>query len=163
MSCITEEMLKRLSPTDRSYAKTVKRNQKIYVLLLVFGALLMVLSVLIGKRMAGEHIPDFVSGVYAGLGAALLVSAAVKLLHGRKLLRDEETLQKERRKNRDERREAIAQKSMQYAGVTVLLLALPAMLIGSLFSIVVFWCFWAVIMILSALYVGFYAYFNKKI
>ena len=88
--------------------------------------------------MAGEHIPDFVSGVYAGLGAALLVSAAVKLLHGRKLLRDEETLQKERRKNRDERREAIAQKSMQYAGVTVLLLALPAMLIGSLFSIVVF-------------------------
>ena len=57
----------------------------------------------------------------------------------------------------------IAQKAMQYAGFTVLLLTLPAMLIGSLFSIVVFWCFWAVIIILSAMYVGFYAYFNKKL
>ncbi|MCH1982119.1 hypothetical protein MCG98_06015 [Ruminococcus sp. OA3] len=163
MSCLIEEILERLSPEDRSYANVVRRNQKICALIMVFGVMLIVFGILIGERMTGRHIPDFVSGVYVGLGAALIAGSAVKLLHGRKLLHDEKALQDERRKNRDERSSMIAQKAMQYAGFTVLLLALPAMLIGSLFSIVVFWCFWAVIIILSAMYVGFYAYFNKKL
>ena len=146
---------------NQDYKDVIKRKRKVFLVLMIFGVLTTLVAV--GNEILNivpvvEHISD----LYAGIGVGLISVSIVFIVKYNKLLKNEIALKEERLKNLDERNILISRMAAKSAAMVLVFCSYIAMLIGGLFSRVVFYCFWWVVMVFLLAYVFFSLYYRNK-
>ena len=135
---------------NQDYKEVIKRKRKVILVLLIFGVLTTLVAVgneILNIVPVDGHISDLYAGIGVGLG---------------KLLKNEIALKEERLKNLDERNILISRMAAKSAAMVLIFCSYIAMLIGGLFSKVIFYCFWWVVMVFLFAYVFFSLYYRNK-
>ncbi|MBA4700437.1 MAG: hypothetical protein H2212_13505 [Ruminococcus sp.] len=148
--------------TDEEYRHKMISGIKIDIVVCAVGIATIVVAVLwaiIGNGLRGS----FLSGVFAGTGAAILFFGIKHIWKAKKLIKDEKLLRAERLKASDERNHMITQKSMYWSGIIVAGICYIVMLVSGFFNMAVFWSTWAVVMVYSVLSVILKKYYEKKL
>lgn len=78
-------------------------------------------------------IDDYLLGVYAGMGSALIGAGLAKIIRNRSTMKDEERLTKQRRERGDERIQEIGRIALRAAALLMILAMYVISLIGGLF------------------------------
>lgn len=149
------------SSVSDDYSKVLRRKSTYFVLMAVLGILMIIAATLNLTLHFAPNSEDTLN-LYYGMGTGLTAVSLIKLLQNRRLLHSEALLKKARLKNLDERNLALTAKAMQGAATTVVMGCYLAMLIGGFYNIVLFWCFWSVIMLYALGYCIFLGYYRTK-
>lgn len=147
--------------TNEDFQKVVKKKMKIMGALILAG----IIAILADGIAVAAGVLDsdsYQCGLYLGLGCGLIVAGIIKILQLRKICRNEELLKKERLKYTDERNRAISAKAISSAAMTILVVSYIPMLVGAIYSRIIFICFWSVIMGFLFLYFIFFKYYSRK-
>lgn len=148
---------------NQDYKEVVKRKIKLFVIIFILGLIMTLIA--IGNAIFNViPVQERITILYSGIGAGLIGASVVILFRYKKLLKNESALKEERLKTLDERNILISQMAAKSAAMFLILVSYIAMLIGGLFSEVIFYCFWFVVMIFLLAYLFFSLYYrNKKI
>ncbi|BCN29140.1 hypothetical protein [Anaeromicropila herbilytica] len=146
---------------DKDYKVVLKKRIGFMYILLFLGLVTLLFGFLFsfGDK---PHLSDFLSGVYAGVGTVLIVSAIGLIFRIKRTLKDEVKIKQERIKEQDERNQTIIQKSIYSAGIVSMILMYIALMIAGIFNIVVFWTLWVLVMGNAIVYSVMYLYYSKK-
>lgn len=154
--------LLRGAKTDEEYKEKLLVRRKLNLFLMGVGCVTLLVAVLWMMRV--ESVQEaFLSGVFSGTGAAIIIFGARDIVKTRKLLRDEQRLREERLKVSDERSLLIMQKSMFLAGIIVMALCYVLLLISGFFNMAVFWCVWGIMMLYFLISVILKKYYEKRL
>lgn len=148
--------------TDEEYRDKMISRIKIDIAVCAAGIVTIVVAVLWAIRGDGVR-ENFLSGVFAGTGAAFLLFGVRHILKVKKLIKDEKLLRAERLKVSDERNHMITQKSMYLSGIIVAGICYIVMLVSGFFNMAVFWSTWGVVLVYSVLSVILRKYYEKKL
>lgn len=157
MICLSNGSVK----ANQDYKDVIKRKMKIYWALMVFGVLTAIVA--IGNALL-NIVPavERVTNLYSGIGFGLIAVSVVFIVKYNKLLKNEIAMKEERLKNLDERNILISRMAAKSAAMVLVFCSYIAMLIGGLFSKVIFYCFWWVVMVFLIAYVFFSFYYRNK-
>lgn len=146
---------------EEGFRMYIKKKNRLFMLFAVLGLLMIAVAVsdsILQYASAKQHILD----LYCGIGSGLFFVSLVKLVMHRRILHNSELCKAARLRHQDERNITIQAKAMQGAAVTVVMGSYVAMLIGGLFHMMIFWCFWLVIMVYMLAYFIFTGYYRSK-
>lgn len=147
--------------TSDPYRVSLLRKNRFFALMTGLG-LLMIAAATLNFSLQFAPNADSVMEFYCGIGSALTAVSLIKLFLNRRLLRNESFLKKARLQYMDERNLALNSKSTQSAAGTVLIGCYLAMLIGGLYNMTIFWCFWSVIILFLFAYCIYFRYYQTK-
>lgn len=164
--CLLSNLQGRTFKSNEEYREYLRRQNRIWVVLMIVGALLSALAFgvefLPQVKEYNVVIDDYILGVYAGAGSALFVVGLMKLLINRKLMKDEEKLTEKRREHGDERTREINQKAMQVAALIMIFAMYAISLIGGLFYPVLPKILFVLISVFLVAYVIVYRMLEKR-
>lgn len=118
---------------NEEYRKVLK-GRNVWIGLIAAAGLLIAGAALAAENSGRSILPEYILGVYCGLGTGIVVGMAVLFVRNLMLLRDEEKLKKSRLENADERLEQIGGKASQTALKVLLLAGGAAALIGGIYE-----------------------------
>lgn len=147
--------------TDEKYRMYIQKRQKLWVALAVIGVLTLGVGILCGMNVMGDQA-SFLSGLYSGLGAAMLAVAFGRAMKDRKLLKSSEVLHSERLKAQDERLIAVGEKSLSLSGLIAIGFAYVGLLVSGFFNMTVFWTLWVVVIAYAVIYTITFAIMNRR-
>lgn len=147
---------------DEEYAGMIRRKMKWLYGLLVFGAVLLALSVLNECLAFFPAADSFSDGVYSGVGTGLCVAAIVFLVRNKKLLKDAKALHVRRIEEYDERKIEITRKVAVTTFTIFLAVLFAAAMIAGFFSRTVFYCCYMGILLLALIFIAVTCYYNKR-
>ena len=150
------------APTDRDYTRVLKNRMKLFGAAAALGVLTDVLAVIFSTGNTA-YLPSFLSGVYTGVGAGLIMISILMMLRTREILKDEKKVKEQRLKEQDERNQMIAQKSLYMAGIILIFGIYIALLISGIFNMAVFWTLFIVAMSYMVIFTAISVYYNKKL
>lgn len=151
-----------LATTDKDYRKTLKKRMCMYYIMILLGAITLTLSIIFSTGSLA-YLSSFLSGVYSGIGSALIAIGIVFIIRTRKLLKDEAKLKQKMLEERDERNQMIIQKAMCSASTILLIVAYISLIISGIFNLVVFWTLWIILIVYMVIFISLLVYFNKKL
>lgn len=159
MICLSNGNIK----VNQDYKDVIKRKRRVMLVIMIFGVLTTLVAV--GNELLNiVPVIERITNLYAGIGVGLISVSIVFMVKYKKLIKNETALKEERLKNLDERNILISRMAAKSAAMVLIFCSYIAMLIGGLFSKVVFYCFWWVVMVFLIAYVFFSLYYrNKKI
>ncbi len=151
-----------LATTDKDYRITLKKRMYLYYTMILLGAVTLTLSTIFST---GDHayLSSFLSGVYTGVGSALIAIGIVFIIKTKKILKDEAKIKQKRLAEQDERNQMIMQRAMYTSSVILIILAYIGLMIAGIFNLVVFWTLWIIIAVYMVIFLSFLIYFNKKL
>lgn len=136
--CLLENLGKRKGfKNNEEYKEFLRRQNHWFAGFIVFGILLAALG--FGAEFLAEEInltitiDDYLLGVYAGMGSALIGAGLAKIIRNRSTMKDEERLTKQRRERGDERIQEIGRIALRVAALLMILAMYVISLIGGLF------------------------------
>ncbi len=137
--------------TDDEYRKVLKKRSIGIGFMMAAGVAALIAAAVLMKSGKGEN-DDFLSGVYTGIGTAILVSGVIFFFRVRKLFKNPELLRQRRLKESDERSVLLNQKALYLSGVFVIIGAYIALLAAGFFSMAVFWTIWTIVTVYFIIY-----------
>lgn len=118
---------------NEEYRKELKKRNLWYLFIAVAGILIAV-SALAAAWSGAMKLPEYILGVYCGVGTGIVLGMAVLFVRNIILLKDEEKLRQSRLENSDERLELIGNKAGQAALKVLLLVGSAGALIGGIYE-----------------------------
>lgn len=147
------------------------KNNEEYRAVLKKRAVRMYLFILAGILTAGialyvnwlTELSEYRLGFLLGLGAGLVLGAAVQILKMRRLLRNEEKLKEARLRETDEREVEIDGLALRAASRVLLVALYLALFIGGLFARKeILFCSWVMLAVFLLSYMGFKKYYGAR-
>lgn len=152
---------------DNEYRKVINTRKRLLGIVELGGVLSLLCSYLIGKGYFIHNMIEsqqlFLSGLYAGIGAGLVVAGIISLLSCDKMLKDPARLHAARLKETDERNVMIASKSFSTAGSVLVICLFAALLLAGFFNLAVFWTLWACVIGYFVITLIAQKYYNFKL
>jgi uncharacterized membrane protein len=148
--------------TDKDYKNVLKKRMYLFYIMMALGTLAIALSIIFST---GNHayLSDFLSGAYTGVGSALITLSVIFIIKTRKILKDERQLKQKRLEEQDERNQMITQKSIYSAAIILNILAYIGLMVAGIFSLVVFWTLWIVLIVFMVTFILLHIYYSKKL
>jgi hypothetical protein len=147
---------------DEEYKIKIMKSMKKNIFLSVVGVVTIVIAILMATKTQ-ETAGSFLSGVFVGTGAVVLVFCLKQVQKSKKILADEKLLHTERLKASDERNQMIMEKTMYWSGTLVMGACYAIMLLAGFFNMAVFWTLWSVILAYCVTTVVVKKYYEKKL
>ena len=147
--------------TNEDFRKVLKKKSR-FLGVLALAGVVTILADIIAVAAGVLDSDSYLCGLYLGLGCGLIGAGFIKILQLKKISRNEERLKEERLKYTDERNYAISAKAIRSATIAVLALSYLPMLIGAIYSRIIFYCFLSVVMGFIFFYFIFTAYYKRK-
>lgn len=147
--------------TDEEYKEVLKGKIKLYYFLACLGVITLLISYICSNYVQLKQ-GNFLSGVYFGIGVALVVMGILRVVMTKRMLKDDKKLHEIRLNVQDERTKALSQKAMATAGLIILVFAYIGMLVMGFFNLAVFWTFWIMVMGYLLVYLLVRQYYNQK-
>lgn len=148
--------------TDEEYRRKLESRQKLSWVTLIMGIAAVIAGIIMLRVMSDSHRTAFLSGLYCGVGAGVIVADIVSLLKVRKMLRDDTMLHRERIKESDERKNEIAKRTAATAMTVFVYVLFAALIVSGFFSMEVFWTLWGSLIAYFLIFIGFKTYYTKK-
>lgn len=148
--------------TDEEYRRKLESRQKLSWVTLLMGIAAVIAGIIMLRVMPDSHRTAFLSGLYCGVGAGVIVADIVSLLKVRKMLRDDMMLHRERIKESDERKNEIAKRTAATAMMVFVYILFAALIVSGFFSMEVFWTLWGSLIAYFLIFIGFKTYYTKK-
>lgn len=133
--------------TNEEYRKIIKNRNK-YMAVMILVGIIIAAAAFIADAKDIAALPEYMLGVYAGVGTGIAVAGAVLIVKNLTLLKDENKLKESRLENSDERLEQISNLAVRSALKVMLLAILFVGMIGGIFYPVlvkmllfIIWCF----------------------
>lgn len=133
--------------TNEEYRKIIKSRNK-YMAVMILVGIIIAAAAFIADAKDIAALPEYMLGVYAGVGTGIAVAGAVLIVKNLTLLKDETKLKESRLENSDERLEQISNLAVRSALKVMLLAILFVGMIGGIFHPVlvkmllfIIWCF----------------------
>lgn len=133
--------------TNEEYRKIIKSRNK-YMAVMILVGIIIAAAAFIADAKDIAALPEYMLGVYAGVGTGFAVAGAVLIVKNLTLLKDENKLKESRLENSDERLEQISNLAVRSALKVMLLAILFVGMIGGIFYPVlvkmllfIIWCF----------------------
>lgn len=148
--------------TDEEYRRKLESRQKLSWVTLMMGIAAVIAGIIMLRVMPDQHRTAFLSGVYCGVGAGVIIADLVSLFKVRKILKDEVLLHRERIKESDERKNEIGRRAAARAATVFIFILFAALIVSGFFSMAVFWTLWGSLIIYFFIFMGFRTYYTKK-
>jgi tellurite resistance protein TehA-like permease len=148
--------------TDKDYKKVLKKRIYLFYIMMALGTITLALSIIFST---GSHayLSAFLSGVYSGVGSALIALSVIFIIKTRKILKDEIKLKQKRLEEQDERNQMITQKAIYSAAIILNILVYIGLMIAGIFNLVVFWTLWIVLVVFMLTFIILQVYYRKKL
>ena len=148
--------------TDKDYKKVLKKRMYLFYIMMALGTITLAISFIFSNGKY-DYLPDFLSGFYTGIGAALITIGLIFIIKIKNILKDEKKLKEKRLEEQDERNQMITQKAIYSAAIILNILAYIGLMIAGIFNLVVFWTLWIVLVVFLATFVILQVYYSKKL
>ena len=148
--------------TDEEYRRKLEDRQKLSWVTLLMGSAAVIAGIIMLRVMPDSYRTGFLSGLYCGVGASVIVADIISLIKVRKLLKDEALLHRERIKESDERKNEIAKKAAATAVTVFIFILFATLIVSGFFSMEVFWTLWGSLIAYFLIFIGFKTYYAKK-
>lgn len=148
--------------TDEEYRRKLKSRQKLSWATLLMGIAAVIAGIIMLRVMPDSYRTGFLSGLYCGVGASVIVVDIISLIKVRKLLKDETLLHRERIKESDERKNEIARKAAATAMMVFVYILFGALIVSGFFSMEVFWTLWGSLIAYFLIFMVVKMYYTKK-
>lgn len=148
--------------TDKDYKKVLKKRIYLFYIMMALGTITLALSIIFSTG-SYAYLSDFLSGVYSGVGSALIALSVIFIIKTRKILKDEIKLKQKRLEEQDERNQMITQKAIYSAAIILNILVYIGLMIAGIFNLVVFWTLWIVLVVFMLTFIILQVYYRKKL
>jgi len=148
--------------TDKDYKEVLKKRISLLYIVVILGVTTIAISFIFSNGKY-DYLPDFLSGFYTGIGAALITIGLIFIIKIKNILKDEKKLKEKRLEEQDERNQMITQKSIYSAAIILNILAYIGLMIAGIFNLVVFWTLWIVLVVFMVTFVILQVYYSKKL
>lgn len=156
------QMLGQGAKTDEEYRTKLISGIRRDGLLCVLGVVTIIVA--LAWMTTGNGVnQSFLSGVFTGTGAVMVLFSLKHIVKTRRMLKNEKLLRAERLKKSDERNHMISEKAMCWAGMITMGVCYGAMLVSGFFNMAVFWSAWGAVMVYCVLAVILKKYLGKKL
>lgn len=118
--------------TNEEYRKIIK-NRNCYLSVLVILGIVIAAAAYVAYTKEVTTLPEYMLGVYCGVGTGIVLGGLISLLRNLLLLKDENKLKESRIENSDERLEEISNLAMKSAIKVMLLAILAVSMIGGIY------------------------------
>lgn len=118
--------------TNEEYRKMI-RSKNCYLAVLFFVGIVIAAAAFIADAKDITALPEYMLGVYSGVGTGIVFAAAALFVKNLILLKDENKLKKSRIENSDERLTEISNLAVRTAIKVMLLAILAVSMIGGIF------------------------------
>lgn len=147
--------------TNEEFRQVVKAKIRSLIVLFFLGVLSFVASI-VGSRIGMIDNDSYLQGLFAGIGAGLVVTSIFLIIKYKKVLKDEEKLKALRLEQNDERNIYISNMAIKSAASTIIVLLYVVMIVGSFINMYISIIASVVIALSIIIYLGFNIYYNKK-
>ena len=118
--------------TNEEYKKIIKTRMNLMILVFLLGLATIIVTLLM-EYVWKVNMASRMLSFYCGIGTGISAAAAIIWIKHRLLLNNEEKLKESRLSNSDERLQEISHKSLEIAGLILLIGLYVSCLIGSFF------------------------------
>lgn len=149
-----------VSTNDKDYRNVLKKRRNVLYVMMILGIVTLIFDFIfsVGKY---AYLSDFLSGVYTGVGAGLIISSCILLVKNRMILKDENKLKQKKLEEQDERNQMIIQKAMYTSAIILMIFAYLGLMVAGIFNLAVFWTLWVVVIVFMLVFILLNMYYNK--
>lgn len=152
---------KTTAATNEEFKKVLKKRNICSITMLVTGLTASAIAFWAsGKGITA--LPEYILGVYCGVGCGIAVGALILLIKNLRILKDERKLKESRLEQYDERLQEINQKAVNTAAMVMMFFVFAGGLIGGIFYPVLITALLTIVYVFLLTYLIAYVIYKKS-